>query len=84
MNLSYLDNFWLGTQAKNYADFAKPAEAAKREKMLADIAKEGFKTVRIPICFGAWASLQAPYHWENTAGAWKWPTGCKMGRGQMV
>ena len=44
MNLSYLDNWWLGSKAKNYADFVKPAEAAKREKMFADIANNGFKT----------------------------------------
>jgi len=68
MNLSYLDNFWLGKKEKHYSDFAKPSEAAKREKMLADIAKAGFKTVRIPICFGAWASLEQPYHWENVQG----------------
>src|SRR4051794_23329615 len=68
MNLSYLDNFWLGSREKHYADFAKMAEAAKREKMLADIAKAGFKTVRIPICFGAWASIKPPYRWENTEG----------------
>ncbi|MGI9036512.1 MAG: glycoside hydrolase family 5 protein [Pyrinomonadaceae bacterium] len=36
--------------------------------MFADIKKAGFKTVRIPIDFGAWASLDAPYHWENEAG----------------
>jgi hypothetical protein len=38
MNLSYLDNWWLGTKEKNYADFVKPSEAAKREKMFAEIA----------------------------------------------
>jgi endoglucanase len=68
MNLSYLDNWWLGTKEKNYADFAKPAEAAKREKMFADIAKAGFKTVRIPINFSAWASLEQPYKWQNEEG----------------
>ena len=68
MNLSYLDNWWAGTKEKNYADFVKPVEAAKREKMFADIAKAGFKTVRIPVNFGAWASLKAPYRWENEAG----------------
>jgi endoglucanase len=68
MNLSYLDNFWLGKKEKHYSDFAKSSDAAKREKMLADIAKAGFKTVRIPICFGAWASLDEPYHWENEQG----------------
>jgi hypothetical protein len=39
MNLSYLDNWWSGTKDKAYSDFVKPAEAAKREKMFADIAK---------------------------------------------
>jgi endoglucanase len=68
MNLSYLDNWWSGTKEKNYADFAKAAEAAKREKMFADIAANGFKTVRIPINFGAWASLEKPYRWENEEG----------------
>lgn len=68
MNLSYLDNWWLGTKEKNYADFVKPSEAAKREKMFAGIAKAGFKTVRIPIDFGAWASLEKPYRWENEEG----------------
>src|SRR3954464_8330521 len=68
MNLSYLDNYWLGTREKHFSDFAKPDEAAKREKMLSDIAKAGFKTVRIPICFGAWASIKPPYRWERPEG----------------
>ena len=68
MNLSYLDNWWLGMKEKNYADFVKPAEAAKREKMFADIAKAGFKTVRIPINFGAWANYEKPFRWENEEG----------------
>ena len=68
MNLSYLDNYWRGAKEKHYADFVKPSEAAKREKMFADIAGAGFKTVRIPIDFGAWASLDEPYHWENEEG----------------
>lgn len=65
MNLSYLDNWWLGTKEKNYSDFAKSKDAAKREKMFAEIAKNGFKTVRIPIDFGAWASYEKPYKWTN-------------------
>ncbi len=68
MNFSYLDNWWLGTKEKNYADFVKPKEAAKREKMFADIAKAGFKTVRIPIDFGAWANYEKPYKWTNEEG----------------
>jgi endoglucanase len=68
MNLSYLDNYWLGTKEKNFADFVKAAEAAKREKMFADISKAGFKTVRIPVNFSAWASLNQPYRWENEEG----------------
>jgi len=68
MNISYLDNFWLGSKEKHFSDFAKPSEAAKRQMMFADIAKAEFKTVRIPICFGAWASLEKPYRWENPSG----------------
>ena len=65
MNLSYLDNWWLGTKEKNYSDFVKPAEAAKREKMFADIAKNGFRTIRLPINFGAWANYEKPYKFQN-------------------
>jgi endoglucanase len=65
MNLSYLDNWWNGTKENNFSDFAKPEEAAKREKMFADIAKAGFKTVRVPICFGAWMELKKPYNWSK-------------------
>lgn len=68
MNLSYLDNYWKGTKEKNFIDFVKSAELAEREKMFAGIARANFKTVRIPICFGAWASLKAPYDWENKLG----------------
>jgi endoglucanase len=68
MNLSYLDNWWLGTKEKNYSDFVKPMEAAKREKMFAAIAENGFQTVRIPINFGAWASFEKPYKWHNEEG----------------
>jgi endoglucanase len=68
MNLSYLDNWWAGTKAKNYGDFVKMSEVAKREKMFADIARAGFKTVRIPINFGAWANYEKPYRWENEEG----------------
>lgn len=65
MNLSYLDNYWKGTKEKHFSDFAKPEEAAKRQQMLADIAKAGFKTVRIPICFSAWMEIKQPYAWDN-------------------
>ena len=65
MNVSYLDNWWLGTKEKNYADFVKTTDATKREKMFADIAEAGFKTVRIPMNFGAWANYEKPYKWTN-------------------
>ncbi|MEP6924175.1 MAG: glycoside hydrolase family 5 protein [Pyrinomonadaceae bacterium] len=68
MNLSYLDNYWNGTRAKHFSDFVKQNEVLKRQKMLADIAQAGFKTIRLPICFGAWASLKPPYDWETTEG----------------
>ena len=65
INLTYLDNWWRGTKEKKYSDFVKPAEADKREKMFADISKAGFKTVRIPINFGAWANYEKPYKWNE-------------------
>jgi endoglucanase len=65
MNLSYLDNWWLGNREKRFSDFAKAFDAAKREKMFADISEAGFKTVRIPITFGSWASIDRPYKWEK-------------------
>lgn len=68
MNVSYLDNWWNGSKDKHFSDFAKPEEAAKREKMFADIARAGFKTVRIPICFSAWMQLKPPYNWDNLTG----------------
>lgn len=68
MNLSYLDNYWRGTKQKHFADFVKPNELSKRGQMLADIAKANFKTIRLPICFGAWASLEAPFDWETKDG----------------
>ena len=64
VNLSHLDNYWNGTPAQHYGDHVKFAEVNKRQLMLADIARNGLKTVRIPICFSAWASLDAPYRWD--------------------
>jgi endoglucanase len=68
MNLSYLDNYWRGTKDKKFADFVKPAEAAKRERMFSDIAANGFKTVRLPTSFGAWANFSAPFKWNKNNG----------------
>ena len=65
MNLTYLDNWWLGTKEKRYADFAKAADVGKREKMFAEIAQAEFKTVRIPVNFGAWANYEKPFRWTH-------------------
>ncbi len=65
MNLSYLEGYWNGSKARHFSDFVKLSEVPIRKQRLADIAQAGFKTVRIPVCFGAWASLDAPYHWET-------------------
>lgn len=65
MNLSYLEGYWNGTKAKHFSDFVKPGEVPVRKQRMADIARAGFKTVRIPICFGAWASIDKPYRWET-------------------
>ena len=63
-NLSYLDNYWNGSIAKHHGDYVKMADVLKRKSMLADIAKTGMKSVRIPMCFSASASLDAPYYWD--------------------
>lgn len=68
MNLSYLDNYWLGSKQVNFSDFMNPAEAARREKMLADIAAAGFATVRLPVCFGAWMEMKPPFDWIDEQG----------------
>ena len=68
MNLTYLDNWWLGSKDKNYSDFIKMSEVEKRQKMFRDIARAGFRTVRIPMTFGAWVSLIKPFRWENPQG----------------
>lgn len=67
MNLSYLEGYWNGSKARHFSDFVKLSEVPIRKQRLADIAQAGFKTVRIPVCFGAWASLDAPYRWETPA-----------------
>jgi len=68
MNLTYLDNWWLGSKDKNYSDFVKMSEVEKRQKMFRDISRAGFRTVRLPMTFGAWASLSNPFKWENPQG----------------
>ena len=65
MNFSYLENWWLGTKEKSYADFMKPAEAEKKLRVFKSISQAGFKTVRIPINFGAWANYEQPYRWTT-------------------
>lgn len=65
MNLSYLDNFWGGSKARHFSDFVKWNEVQARRQAMADMARAGFKTVRIPVCFGAWASVDRPYRWDT-------------------
>lgn len=68
MNLTFLDHHWKGTKEKRYADFLKPDVLAPREQMLRDIASAGYQTVRIPVCFSAWANHEAPFRWESKEG----------------
>ena len=67
-NLSYLDNYWNANYntriEKHYGDFANWTEINKRKVRMAEIAKAGMKNVRIPICFGAWASIKEPFKWD--------------------
>lgn len=68
MNLSYLEQYWNGTKARHFSDFVKPAELARRKTELAAMARAGFQTVRLPVTFGAWASVNAPYRWDAPDG----------------
>ena len=68
MNFSYLENWWLGTKDKGYADFADYVVAKNKEREFAKIARAGFKTVRIPINFGPWASMDKPFRWIEPEG----------------
>ena len=65
VNLSYLEGYWNGTKALHFRDFVKLNQVQARKQEMANIARAGFKTVRIPVCFGAWASLEPPYRWET-------------------
>jgi len=68
INFTYLDNWWLGKKENNYADFLNPDAAKKKEAEFANIARAGFKTVRIPINFGAFANYKQPYVWTSQPG----------------
>ncbi|MDH3492567.1 MAG: cellulase family glycosylhydrolase, partial [Acidobacteriota bacterium] len=39
-----------------------------REQMISDIASAGYTSIRIPVCFSAWTSLDTPYRWETPEG----------------
>ena len=64
VNLTFLDHHWKGTKEKRFSDFLVSIDVNKRKRMLRDIARAGYRTVRIPICFSAWASDKAPYSWK--------------------
>lgn len=65
MNLSFLENFWNGSKEKHFADFVNREEFDAAEQRLFDIRRAGFTTVRIPVNFSAWASMEPPYGWES-------------------
>ena len=68
VNLSFLDHYWKGSKEKHFSDFLTERDIAPRTAMLSQIASEGFKTVRVPVCFSAWATHKAPFKWRNKAG----------------
>ena len=65
VNLSYLEGYWNGTKSVHFRDFVKLNQVQARKQEMAEIARTGFKTVRIPVDFGAWASIDPPYRWET-------------------
>jgi len=64
VNLSYLENYWNGNKAVHFSNFVNFNDIPKRRDRLAEIARVGFKTVRLPVCFGAWATVEPPYRWD--------------------
>ncbi len=64
-NLSFLEGYWNGTKAAHYGDYLKMSEVTKRQGSFRAMTALGMRTVRIPVCFSAWASLEAPYRWER-------------------
>lgn len=65
MNLSFMENYWQGDKEKHYSDFLRAEDFAAARQRLKDIYAAGFRTVRIPINFSAWSSMEAPYGWES-------------------
>lgn len=65
MNLSFLENYWQGTKEKHYSDFLREEDFKAARQRLLDIRAAGFTTVRIPINFSAWSSMEQPYGWES-------------------
>ena len=65
MNVTYLDQYWNGTKSKDFSDFANEKEILKRKHYFKDVKKAGFDSVRIPINFGAWATIKKPYRWRD-------------------
>lgn len=63
-NLSYLDNYWRGDPARHFGDHVKFDEVQAKKPAFARMKALGLQSVRIPVCFSAWASLKAPYDWE--------------------
>jgi endoglucanase len=67
-NLSYFDNYWNANKTtkieKHFGDFANWTETNKRKARLTEIANAGMTHVRVPVCFGAWASIEEPYRWD--------------------
>lgn len=66
INLSWLENYWNGTEDKDYEDYLDMASIASKKKALALMHELGFKTVRLPVSFDHWASQKPPYRIVKT------------------
>ena len=63
VNLSYLEAFW--TLRSDTGNFVNINVVKQKKSVLAAIARQGFKSVRLPVCFSAWLSKDAPYRWTQ-------------------
>lgn len=61
VNLSWLENYWNGSQGQDYQDYLDMSSIAGKKQQLALMHQLGFKTVRLPVSFDHWTERKPPY-----------------------
>ncbi len=67
MNLSYMENYWVGDSAVGYSDYLHHLPIVSEYRDDVELMQEmGFKTLRLPVCFEVWAGNTPPYLIDST------------------